>query len=308
MLPIICLTRSFEGKPLPFFNRDGTLATVARHLGARLGYARDGERLVTNILDDWASEFIEGKHWVRLVGDELAAFKKAYGRPTASVGGSASSLVVLLEPGIHLVLLKTNKPAGVRLRDFLAAEVMPQLLRTGQFAPQPRDDSEGHDEPRLPDFTLVVALPHPAPAVSLAAERERRLAALHDLRRRKLQADWLRETARAAYSFGQIDPLTRVAFEVEATEIVLGRALPGLRPVVDERWYTFEEVSEMLGIGAEELGVLLQHRELLDGVCVTRDAVSVGANGAVTRTQLYSERALSRIIRLLATHSPRAQS
>ena len=37
MLPIICLTRSFEGKPLPFFTRDGTLATVARHLGARLG-------------------------------------------------------------------------------------------------------------------------------------------------------------------------------------------------------------------------------------------------------------------------------
>jgi prophage antirepressor-like protein len=308
MLPIICLTRSFEGKPLPFFTRDGTLATVARHLGARLGYARDGERLVTNILDDWASEFLEGKHWVRLVGDELAAFKKAYGRPTASVGGSASSLVVLLEPGIHLVLLKTNKPAGVRLRDFLAAEVMPQLLRTGQFAPRPPDDSEGRDEPRLPDLTLVVALPPWAPTVSIAAERERRLAAQHDLRRWKLQADWLRETARTAYSFGQIDPLTRMAFEVEATEILLGRPLPGLRPIVDERWHTFEQVSEILGIGADELGVLLEHRSLLDDVCITRDAVSVGSNGTALRTCLYSDRALGRILRLLAPRSPMAGS
>lgn len=308
MLPITCLTRSFEGKPLPFFTRDGKLATIARHLGARLGYARGGERLVTNILDDWASEFVEGKHWVRLVGDELAAFKKAYGRPTASVGGSASSLVVLLEPGIHLVLLKTNKPAGVRLRDFLATEVMPQLLRTGQFAPEQSDDSEGHDEPRLPDLTVVVALPQPVPPVSVAAERERRLAAQHDLRRRKLQADWLRETARTAYSFGQIDPLTRMAFEVQATEILLGRPLPGLRPVLDERWFTFEQVSEMVGIGADELGVLLQHRALLDEVCITRDALSVGSNGATVRTRVYSDRAVSRIIRLLTKRAPVAEA
>ncbi len=64
MLPITCLTRSFEGKPLPFFTLDGKLATLARHLGARLGYARSGERLVTNVMGDWASEFVEGKHWV----------------------------------------------------------------------------------------------------------------------------------------------------------------------------------------------------------------------------------------------------
>lgn len=303
MLPITCLTRSFEGKPLPFFTLDGKLATLARHLGARLGYARSGERLVTNVMGDWASEFIEGKHWVRLAGEDLAAFQKAYGRPTASVGGSASSLIVLLEPGIHLVLLKTNKPAGVRLRDFLATEVLPQLLRTGQFTP-PTDDSEGKEEPpSIPDITVVVALPPVIPSGSIAADRERRLARQHELRRRKTEAEWLRDTARAAYALAQIDALTLHAFEVRAAEIILGKPLAELRPAYEEPWYTFEQVRELTGLGFAEMTTLLKQRSLLYGPGLTREALTLGKDGQIVATCLYNDRAVSRMIRMLSGQS-----
>jgi prophage antirepressor-like protein len=129
------LTLPFEGEPLTTLTWDGKPAWVAREIGRRLGYAGNGKRLVTRIGREWAAEFIEGKDYVLLSGDELAAFKAAVGLGTPEVPSRAGGLLLLLEPGLHLVLTKTNKPIGVRLRRFLVDEVLPQLVRTGAYAP-----------------------------------------------------------------------------------------------------------------------------------------------------------------------------
>ena len=46
--------------------------------------------------------------------------------------------LVRMQPvcGLHLVLAKTNLPIGKRLRRFLVDEVLPQLVRTGRYAPE----------------------------------------------------------------------------------------------------------------------------------------------------------------------------
>ena len=164
------LTLPFEGEPLTTLSWDGKPAWVGREIGRRLGYAGNGKRLVTRIGREWAGEFIEGKDYVLLSGDELAAFKAAVGLGTPEVPSRAGELLLLLEPGLHLVLTKTNKPIGVRLRRFLVDEVLPQLVRTGSYAPR-------GPTVVVEETVLVVAFDAPTPPpTGLAVRREERLA------------------------------------------------------------------------------------------------------------------------------------
>lgn len=114
MAQIHALTLPFEGEPLTTLTWDGKPAWVAREMGRRLGYAGNGKRLVTRITREWGAEFIEGKDYVLLAGEELAAFKAAVGLGTPEVPSRAGGLMLLLEPGLHLVLTKTNKPILAR--------------------------------------------------------------------------------------------------------------------------------------------------------------------------------------------------
>src|SRR5262249_35164831 len=108
----------------------------ARHIGALLGYAGHGKRLVNKILGEWNAEFEEGHDYLFLQGEALAAFRAtASETPTPVSSHARSSLLLLLEPGLHLVLTKTHRPVGVKLRRFLADEVLPQLARTGRYTP-----------------------------------------------------------------------------------------------------------------------------------------------------------------------------
>ena len=66
------LTLDFHGKPLTTLVLDGTPAWPAHELGQALGYAGNGRRLVSIILDEWSDEFIEGRDYLKLVGEELA--------------------------------------------------------------------------------------------------------------------------------------------------------------------------------------------------------------------------------------------
>ena len=61
MTHLVRLESDFEGKPLVTLTHDGRLAWVARQVGAALGYANRGKRLVNKITSDWADEFIAGR-------------------------------------------------------------------------------------------------------------------------------------------------------------------------------------------------------------------------------------------------------
>ncbi len=296
-----CLTREFEGAALPFFTYQGQLATVLRQLGRRLDYARDGERLVTNVMEDWAAEFQEGKHWVRLEGDELAAFKLSAGLPTGRVGSRAPQLVLLLEPGIHLVLLKTQKPVGARLRAFLADEVMPALLRTGAYAPGA--DPTAPTAPTAPPTQLTVLLvppvDPPAAPTDVRVARERRLSAQHDLRSRRVRSEILRETSRTMRESGLISETTRLAYEVAATEIALGQELPDLRPAVHERWYTTSQIAALAGATVPAVNAALRVLGLRQAPGLSRQVLGkVAGRDGTTPSWVYSDVALGRVLRV----------
>jgi len=123
-----------RGRPRKFYGHPSRPAWVAREIGRRLGYASHGKRLVSRIRREWASEFIEGTDYVVLAGEALAALKAAVDPEVSAVPRRASGLMLLTESGLHLVLTKTNKLVGVRLRRFLVHEVLPQVMRAGGYA------------------------------------------------------------------------------------------------------------------------------------------------------------------------------
>lgn len=121
----------FEGKGLRVVEYRGQRTIIGRDLGRALEYSGDGKRLVNKVTQDWGAEMVIGTHYFMADGEDLAGLKVEL-EPDAgpsSIGKRARSVCLLTEEGVHLCLLKTEKPVGVRLRQFLAAEVMPRLMR-----------------------------------------------------------------------------------------------------------------------------------------------------------------------------------
>ncbi len=124
----------FEGHALNIISVDGRPAWIATELGEALGYA-EGRVLVNTITDRWSTELVEGVDYALIVGAELERLRGGV-RRNAGVGLQQSAatlsggrLLILFETGLHLVLLKTSKPAGMALRRMLATSVLPQLAR-----------------------------------------------------------------------------------------------------------------------------------------------------------------------------------
>lgn len=145
-MSINAITHVFEGEPLLTLEWDGKPCWVARQVGQILGYSDDGGRLVKKVLNTWGvcgkdgapPELVEGKDFVRVAGPELEAFKvhiSSLVPERSQAYRFAPELIVFFESGLNLALLKSNKPAGAKLRRFLADEVLPQLVRTGQYTP-----------------------------------------------------------------------------------------------------------------------------------------------------------------------------
>lgn len=123
----------FESKPLTIVEHNGRPAWLAREVGTAIGYANGGKRFANAITDTWASEFIQGTDHDIIPAKALESFKRPEQGPLSPRGA-----LILYESGIHLALLKTRKPAGKRLRRFLAEHVLPQLVRTGRYTPDAR--------------------------------------------------------------------------------------------------------------------------------------------------------------------------
>lgn len=246
MNQLSALTLPFEGEPLTTLTWKGQPAWIGREIGRRLGYARNGKRLVTRIRREWSDEFIEGTDYVVLNGDDLAAFKEMLGPGTQEVPGRTASLVLLLEPGLHLVLTKTDKPVGRRLRRFLVDEVLPQLVRTGRF------------EPRVHAGVVVLARPGGTP--SLAERREARLLSQAETRRqwvdfcdRKLKVATLHRAIDRYRASVDLPDDVATALEVTAAEIALGADLAAIKPET-ERWVSPTQIAKRWGVSVQKVG------------------------------------------------------
>lgn len=139
-------TRSFRGKPLTTLVWGERLAWVASHVGTVLGYAGHGRRLVHHVLGDWNAQFAEGHDYLFLTGSALAALQGIGTEgPVVTSPHAPSGLLLLLEPGLQLVLEKTDPEVATDLQRFLDEDVLPRM--TGETsapanAPGVREDSQ----------------------------------------------------------------------------------------------------------------------------------------------------------------------
>lgn len=247
MSEVTALTLPFEGEPLTTLTWKDRPVWVGREIGRRLGYARSGKRLVTRIRREWADEFIEGTDYVLLTGADLSALKAMLPPGTQEVPGRTSALLLLLEPGLHLVLTKTNKPVGRRLRRFLVDEVLPQLVRTGSYAP-------------VVEAGLVVVSVNPPAVPPLAERREARLARQADVRDRwvdlcdrKLKVATLHRTIDRFQASVELPGDVTAALEVTAAEIALGADLSAIKPEA-ERWASPTQIAKRWGLSVQKVG------------------------------------------------------
>lgn len=291
----------FEGQPLATLTYKGQPAWIARQIGRRLDYADNGKRLVTLVRREWGSEFVEGRDYVMLSGDDLAALKGMLGLGAQDVPSRAPSLMLLLEPGLHLVLVKTDKPIGQRLRQFLSLRVLPQLVRDGRYAPE-RAVVEGR---------IVVVASAYANEGSPATAREARLsrqAAIRarwvDLLDRRLRANALLRLTEALGD--RIDGDTQAALEVSAAEIATGRDLGHLRPQTDPDWRSPTAIARELGVTVQKLGRLITRLGLRrENPGLARPVLNKAQRvDRVVVTWLYSPAAIERLADALRAGAP----
>ncbi len=209
----------FEGQTLVTLTYEGRACWVAVEIGRILGYSRDGRRLIHKINDKWHDELVEDHDYTVLRGDELEEFKASMlvGDIGARKKKHRPPMMLLFEPGLHLVLSKSGKPAGQRLRRFVVDEVLPRLAAK-------------HANWVHPTPTSTLFVPHQGGrALDRKALREQRLMAQYELSRRVFQSEALRRTVQTLAHLGRISDDQAQSYEVLATEIALGTELPGLR-------------------------------------------------------------------------------
>lgn len=129
---LVRLTATFEGHDITTLEVGGAAAWTAREVGSALGYQDDGKRLSRSITADWSDDFILGRDYHLLTGDDLAALKAM---APEVVDPRTPSLLLLTESGLYLATMLSKKPAGRRLRRWLADEVLPSLRRGELAAP-----------------------------------------------------------------------------------------------------------------------------------------------------------------------------
>lgn len=156
---LLILTATFRGESLAYLEFDGRRCIPATVLGKMLGYSSPSE-LVGLIRREWKGEFndelalldgVSQSDYAILDGKILKDFKsgvKLLG-PTHLVHAKTSQLLVLFESGVNKVLLKTQRPDGIAVRDFLAKDIMPKLHREPPVTPKTFFLNEQHELPPI---------------------------------------------------------------------------------------------------------------------------------------------------------------
>ena len=172
------------------------------------------------------------------------------------------SLLVLFEPGLHLVLLKTSMPAGRRLRRFLVTEVLPRLVRGQPVLGRTR-------EQRL-------------------AERQVAQLAKWAFEQRVVKAEALRDAVEARHAAGELDLLERAEWLTFLAELVNGEDLPRLRGAIPRDWSTPTQIGFRLGITAHRVGRIITRLGLRTAVGGLARARVFEQNGKPIVAWLYS--------------------
>lgn len=261
MNPTPFVLHHFEGKPLVTLAWRGQLAWIARQVGDALGYPNRGRRLVSRLGGDWADDLQHEVDYVLLVGADMVTVKAMLAELPGVLPERASHLTLLLKPGLHTVLARTDRPEASRLAAFLACEVLPaarQIDLNWRVEPAHLPDEEEPAPAPAADHGTQAS----APAADLEALRELRLAkrsdvsALRvDLEDRRFRSQSVRDTARQLWRLGRLDDDALAHCELAATEIALGAELHLPSGKAPAGWRGLRESAQQLGVGLLELVV-----------------------------------------------------
>lgn len=228
----------FEEHTITTLTYQGRPVWIAREIGVVCGYAQGGKRLATLITTEWADEYIEGIDYLLVTGSELAGLTDLLSKGTQHVPfENRRGLLLLLEPGLYLALVKTRKPIGKRLRRFLVEHVLPQLARDGRYLPERTVQPLPVEIPQLlqiPDGSQAVSvegrLEQAADVCSLLAEQDRK---------------------------GALSPEVQTAYQVLAAELVMGTSLAALMPVVEDVWLSPTDIASMCNVSVQRIGLTI---------------------------------------------------
>ena len=257
------------GHTLTTVHYKGQPCWIAQEIGQVLEYSKNGSRLSEQITQDWSGEAIEGVDFFKVEGEELAEIKAVLEQLSPDSGDSQPGprtrhLLLLTEQGVFLACLKTNKPAGITLRRWLASEVLPALRQTGTY-------------------TAPIAEP------TLELERERRLARKLELEDRKWQASAL-SSLLDTLEGGDIDPLVIRSYRVSVAEIATGKQLGALKPAAPEGvWMSPTEIASKLGSTAAMVGIVVSALGLRDGKHSRKVLGKAKGHDRTVSTYLYDD-------------------
>lgn len=185
-------THDFEGRTFHTVDFGGSPAWFAREIGAVAGYAARGQRLVKKMRGAWRDELIQGVDYLYMAGapEGLHTHVPLGDHP-----------MVLLRPGLDVVLAKTCKPIGKRLRRYVVEKVLPRW--------------EPVEEPAL-------GVLRPGESTDPSVLRETRLRDKLDYLDRRFRSSTLAKANRVLRDLGRIDDATFAFTELMATQIALG--------------------------------------------------------------------------------------
>jgi prophage antirepressor-like protein len=226
------LVKQFEGQAVTTIHYRDRPVWIAREIGRVLGYEEEGRGFRTRITGEWSEDLEEGTDYMVVQGDELRDLRTALGTEGVPSGDSpipdrAPSLTLLTESGLHLALMLSRKPAGRRLRRWLATEVLPEIARTGGYrAKGARALASPEDRQRR------LALREASAVVHGARERRKRAEDLLELAkriRREAHGRDRQAIGRAMRLEGEATALLRDA-EAGAAAAAAGGGLAGQGP------------------------------------------------------------------------------
>lgn len=257
------LVKHFENKhPITTVHFEGKPYWIAQEIGEAIGYSKPSN-FTSSITRRW-SELIEGEDYIILRHEKMNDFRKIHG--VSEELKVTPNLLLLSESGVNLALIKTRKPLGVKLRRWLADEVVPQLTRTGQYTP-----------PTIP----------PPPQPKTADEKVAFLSPL--LARLDLDP--------------KIDQTVKTLLAIQIAELGTGIDLSYCVPVLppEEGWVTPTAIAANKNVPVHSVGRAIQDLGFRNCVVHSRPYIHVakGKNGEHVTCYLYSPHAVRMIEALI---------
>ena len=281
----VSVVGSFEGRALITCEREGQPCWLASEVATLLGLGGVSE-LARGLAIEWADVAREGEHWVRvgqLELDELRVELEDRGVVLAPSVAEASSALVLLEPGIALIVARTQaederQARAQRLLRHLCERVIPDVRAA-----------------RRPSGT-------PLEREVQAIVRER-----IELERRRWEYDALEGLCATLEASGEISSEVIWAYRVVAAEMVLGGELWQLKPGIEHGWLSPTQIARRhLGVSPQRVGQLISALGLRDSKVHSKAVLNkaVGRDRAVV-SHLYSPAAVGLIERELKSRGYR---